>query len=33
MDNPEKYLNILYEWIVTNGISLLSGILLLIAGL
>ncbi|MDZ7775244.1 MAG: mechanosensitive ion channel [Bacteroidales bacterium] len=33
MDNPEKYLNILYEWIVTNGISLLLGILLLVAGL
>ncbi len=33
MENPEKYLDLIYEWLVSNGINLLTGILVLILGL
>ncbi|HKK09841.1 MAG TPA: mechanosensitive ion channel domain-containing protein [Bacteroidales bacterium] len=33
MENPEKYLDLIYSWLVTNGINLLTGIIVLVAGL
>ncbi len=33
MENTEKYLDFIYEWLITNGITLLTGILVLILGL
>lgn len=33
MDNPQKYLDMVYEWVVTNGINLITGILVLVIGL
>ncbi len=33
MENAEKYLDLIYSWLIENGISLITGILLLVAGL
>lgn len=33
MENTEKYLDLIYEWLISNGITLLTGILVLVIGL
>jgi len=33
MENTEKYLDLVYEWLISNGITLLTGILVLVIGL
>lgn len=33
MENAEQYLNMVYEWVVRNGINLITGIVVLIVGL